>query len=481
MATSALQLSMGALAIISALTTAVLLFITAGSTSQTEHRTYFVLLLVSASVEFLLSVCLTILLIKHSARTTPLFEREQTINWSQKTTKVLLIGVIPSLIATLVVAATVALFTTSHSNDISDESIPASFTVSFAVWVASIIAQAAYFATLGVSIKLKTHTPPRQFLDNDHPQEIQEAGRPNTGTSNQSQPFYETTASSLPSMTMSASDAESSLRSSYSTIQKPRSHKRGLLGLSHSPRHHSAQSSFDGTLKPPSQDEGFDSWDVSGVSTQMRETVLQKRIGLPTIPGSRSPSPAKALDGPFFTPSPDESPPISPLPQPSISRPNSPPSPGSPKFTDFTTVFPAAFASSFSETPPTTPQQSQKSRFSQAPSLLKTRTSEDHIHPLFRTCSPTPPPSASSNTTVTAAPEAGEVINRQTLYRMRSCSQPSFSSTLSRSESFPDIREKRTPLSPVSGNVASAGTSPRSRACHQRKRSVSFEGCIGGG
>ena len=481
MARSPLQLFVGALAIVSVLATAVLLFIIAGSTSPTKHRKYFVLLLTSASVEFFLCVCLTILLVGCSAWIAPLFEPEPTLKRRQQNKRLLLIGVMISLIAIAIVATTVALFTLDRSDEILDKVDPAFFTVSFAIWVASIVIQAAYFALLAVSTNLQKHTPLQRVLDGHHPEETHKASRPDTGTSNQSQPFYESRASSLPSMTMSASDADSLLRSSYATMQRPGSSKQALVGLSHSLRYHSARSSFDGVLKRPSQDEGFDSWDVSGVSTQMRETVQQKGIGLPTIPGSRSPSPAKALEGPFFTPSPDDSPPISPLPQPSMSRPDSPPSSDCPKIPNFTKVFPATLAPSISDTPPSTPLQSHKPRFSRAPSLPKMRTSEDHIHPLFRTCSPTPPPSASSNTTVTAAPEAGEVINRQTLYRMRSCSQPSVSSTLSRSESFPNIRENRTPLSPVSGNVPSPGATSRSARYHQRKRSVSFEGCISGG
>ena len=477
MANSPSQLLLGALAILSVLATAVLLFILAGSTSQAEHQSHFALLLASASVEFVLCLSLTGLLIRHRLLTAQRSERKQATKWTQQYAFLLLIGVLPSLIATSVVAATVGVFTMDRSNDTLNNPIPAFFTVSFAIWVLSVVAQAAYFAVLAVQTKLQRKAPLQRFPIDDPPQEIQEVSRPDTGSSDQSNPFHAPTPSSLPSMSMSASDADSSLRSSFSTIQRPGSSKRALLGLSHSFPRHSAQSSFDAPTRRPSQDEGFDSWDISGVSAQIRETVLQKGAGLPTIPGSRSPSPAKALEGPFFNPSPDDSPPQSPLPQPSISRPTSPPSSAS-ELPKFTSVFPAALLTPVSSTPPSSPLQSQRPRYSRPPSLPKMITSEDHIHPLFRTCSPTPPPSASSNTVVTAAPEAGEMINRQTLHRMRSCSQPSFSSPLLRSESVPDIRDVRGPLSSISGNIPSPTTSPRPGALHQRKRSASFEGCI---
>ena len=477
MAQSPIQLLLGAVAILSILATAVLLFILAGSTSQAEHQSHFILLLASASVEFILCISLTILLIRHRLWTARLNERKQASRWTQQYAFLLLIGVLPSLIATSVVAATVGVFTMDRSNDIVSKPIPAFFTVSFAIWILSVLAQAAYFAVLAVSTKLTTQAPLQRFPIDDPLQEVREISRPDTGTTDQSSPFQAPAPSSPPSMTMSASEADSSLRSSFSTIQRPGSSKRALLGLPHSLPRHSAQSSFDTATRRPSQDEGFDSWDLSGVSAQMRETVLQKGVGLPTIPGSRSPSPAKALEGPFFNPSPDDSPPQSPLPQPPISRPTSPPS-SAPELSKFTSVFPAALLTPIGNTPPSSPLQSQRPRYSRPPSLPKMITSEDHIHPLFRTCSPTPPPSASSNTVVTAAPEAGEMINRQTLHRMRSCSQPSSSSPLVRSESVPDIRNARGPLLSISCNISSPATSPRPGALHQRKRSASFEGCI---
>lgn len=64
---------------------------------------------------------------------------------------------------------------------------------------------------------------------------------------------------------------------------------------------------------------------------------------------------------------------------------------------------------------------------------------ELHIHPLFRSDSPTPPPMATPGTTVTASPDAGKVIHHapsnQSLRRLRSGSLLAQPSPLSRSSS----------------------------------------------
>ncbi|KAL8830315.1 MAG: hypothetical protein Q9191_001501 [Dirinaria sp. TL-2023a] len=205
----------------------------------------------------------------------------------------------------------------------------------------------------------------------------------------------------------SASDDHSSLRSSLSIITRPTSSKTRLIRQQSLTRYSRSSSFENSTTARPSQDSGFDAWDTSTVAPHLRETVLhssplttKKPKGtLEPIPGSRSPSPAKALEGPFFATAPESTPPPSPLPQPSYSRP---------------------------------------------PSRQHSPSSEDHIHPLFRTCSPTPPPTASSNTVVLAAPVAGQLVNERVLRRMRSGSLPSSPSPLVRSESYFDFRTAPT-------------------------------------
>lgn len=114
-----------------------------------------------------------------------------------------------------------------------------------------------------------------------------------------------------------------------------------------------------------SPSDGFESWDTSSVSNQARDAVMQapsKGTPLDPIPGSRSVTPARILDGPFL-PEIDESEElVAPRMIPDLSRPPSP------------------------------------------------AVSEAHIHPLFRTESPVPPPEATPGTSIIASPLADQVI-----------------------------------------------------------------------
>ena len=91
-------------------------------------------------------------------------------------------------------------------------------------------------------------------------------------------------------------------------MQRPTSSKTRLLIRQHSFPRRSKSFTDSPSHERASQDSGFDSWDTSEVAPYIRETVLQsspKIRGKPLsplepIPGSRSPSPAKALEGPFF-------------------------------------------------------------------------------------------------------------------------------------------------------------------------------------
>lgn len=159
-----------------------------------------------------------------------------------------------------------------------------------------------------------------------------------------------------------------------------------------------------------SQDDGFDSWDTSTVDSQHRQMVLDSGSPIPgrfleTIPASptasRSPSPGCPLD----------------LPSPRLA---------------------ARRSRSYSPVSmrPRAPFMSEERPSSQA-------SIESHIHPLFRSDSPTPPPMATPGTVVVAAPNAGFVISDRasirSLHRMRSGSLPCKRSPLSRNGSLENI------------------------------------------
>ncbi|KEY69645.1 hypothetical protein S7711_07685 [Stachybotrys chartarum IBT 7711] len=81
-----------------------------------------------------------------------------------------------------------------------------------------------------------------------------------------------------------------------------------------------------------------------------------------------------------------------------------------------------------------------RTRTREPPERTNSSSSELHIHPLFRSDSPTPPPLATPGTVVLAAPQAGHVIvhreSIKSLRRMRSGSLPTAPSPLSRQGSF---------------------------------------------
>jgi hypothetical protein len=130
-----------------------------------------------------------------------------------------------------------------------------------------------------------------------------------------------------------------------------------------------------------SHSDGFDSWDTSSVSNQARDAVLQtapsKGTPLEPIPGSRSVTPARALDGPFL---------------PEIDE----------ELAEEELVAPRMMAD-----------------YSRSPSPAM---SEAHIHPLFRSESPVPPPDATPGTSIIASPLADQVITcpARPYQRMRS-------------------------------------------------------------
>lgn len=245
---------------------------------------------------------------------------------------------------------------------------------------------------------------------------------------------------SLSSPPSAAPSGHSSRRSSLSIITRPSSSRSKLLRQNSYTRFSRSSSFENSTTARPSQDSGFDTWDTSTVASHLRETVLHscpstKRANgaLEPIPGSRSPSPAKALEGPFFATATEPSPLPSPLPQPSYS--SRPPS-------------------RQRSAPPSPLLQSS---FSRPPSRQRSPSGEEHIHPLFRSYSPSPPPTASSGTIVLAAPVAGQLMNERILRRMRSGSLPSSPmspSPLVRSETYFDFAT--APTSPT----GEAGTPP---------------------
>lgn len=169
--------------------------------------------------------------------------------------------------------------------------------------------------------------------------------------------------------------------------------------------------SLDSHMYSANMNESFDSWDTSMVDACNRRAVMDIAVSptiskfrnLETIPASpqpsRSPSPGKPLDFP---------------PPPRVPR----------------------RAKSFG------PQVAPRREYFDIPPS----PSELHIHPLFRSDSPNPPPVATPGSNILAAPEAGQVLphrpNGRPQQRVRSGSLPASPSLISPSDSF----QSNTPI-----------------------------------
>ncbi|KAF4452527.1 hypothetical protein F53441_4639 [Fusarium austroafricanum] len=172
--------------------------------------------------------------------------------------------------------------------------------------------------------------------------------------------------------------------------------------------------STDSTIYQSSED-AFDTWDTSSVDTHNRQVVMEATTPPPqtqshfleTIPGSPSPS---------RTSTPNNDMPLEPPRIRTRSR-------------------------SFS---PVTIKREHMSSQQSLSDLPEPSLSESHIHPLFRSDSPTPPPMATPGTVVLAAPNAGQVIShRQSVRSLRSNSLTVGPSPLSHRDEHESIREEQ--------------------------------------
>ncbi|UQC78583.1 uncharacterized protein CLUP02_04060 [Colletotrichum lupini] len=238
----------------------------------------------------------------------------------------------------------------------------------------------------------------------------------------------------------SATDTLSSFRSSLSNVVRPISSRTRLLPLREKRRAESIDSNHSRSRSSSvNEDSSFDSWDTSSVDMQSRMTVLGTSSPpgrfLETIPASpttsRSPSPGTPLDLDLEAPrTRRRSRSYSPSPMGTLRNPE-------PTFT---------LQTSASECSLRRPEPAF---------TMQGSASESHIHPLFRSDSPDPPPMVTPGTVVTAAPDAGRVISdRHSVRRMRSGSLPGGPSPLSRTSSYdnffpngqPPVKEEKDEL-----------------------------------
>lgn len=238
------------------------------------------------------------------------------------------------------------------------------------VWTISCVSQIALYS----SVCWKRHTPKLQPVTVSGPRDsVMSEMRSATPSRNiamqparPSSPF-----AALPSPTFSNRSSQSvrSFRESVRHVVRPVTSRTTLISRPSLNRDARSIHSDAHSIDNASHSDGFDSWDTSSVSNQARDAVMQAAPSngtpLEPIPGSRSVTPARALDGPFLPEIDEELAEeelVAPRMMPDFSRPPSP------------------------------------------------AVSEAHIHPLFRSESPGPPPDATPGTSIVASPLADQAI-----------------------------------------------------------------------
>ncbi|KAJ4362132.1 hypothetical protein N0V95_001590 [Ascochyta clinopodiicola] len=272
-------------------------------------------------------------------------------------------------------------FSTSSSRLISNwEGVFAGHVI---VWVISCLSQIVLYS----SVLWKRHTPKLQPISVSGPRDSvmseMRSAAPSRNMFTMEPAHPSSPLAALPSPTFSSRSSQSlrSFRESIRHAVRPVTSRTTLISRPSFNRDTRSIYSDAHSIDNVSHSDGFDSWDTSSVGLQARDAVMQtapsKGTPLEPIPGSRSVTPARALDGPFLPEIDEEMAEedlVAPRMIPDISRPPSP------------------------------------------------AVSEAHIHPLFRTESPVPPPEATPGTSIVASPLADQLITcpARPYQRMRS-------------------------------------------------------------
>ena len=321
--------------------------------------------------------------------------------------------------ALVAVIAIAQAFSASSADEAISRRLDASGTksgVCYAIWVVSLLFEIALVLLCFLPHKKQTSIEPEEGSVDHSFSTVTSSPATKKSTSLEMgnlslSSFPSPPAAARRSIISTTSSKKSSFRKSVQQILHPQSSRTRLV-------HQPSFQSMNETITPrPStthhQPDPFDTWEIDPHR-------------LDPIPGSRPVSPAKALNGPFLHDDDNE---YTSFPDPSLPSPTM-------------HTFHNAGAS--------------RSRSASA-------TSEGHIHPLFRSDSPLPPPLASPGTIVTASQWGGQVVSPTDRDRAMSLSR-----TVSRGSSRP-----ASPGLPMSSWIR-----PGSRA---GSRAGSVSGSIAGG
>ena len=379
-------------------------------------------------------ICVTLFSVQYA------WKREGIVQRSTRASRVLAACCILPAVASLVMSLVTIIAIRTRSNEVDQAALKATvrswtgiLTAQIAIWVLACLSQILLYTSLFWNV-------PKESAQRSVPvSDPRDSVMSEIRTSNQTANLYmmepaipSSPLAPLPSPTFSSRSSHSlkSWRDSLQQVVRPVTSRTKLISRPSTNRDTRSIYSDGRSIDSVSQADGFEAWDTSDVDPCAREvsfqsardaTMLSPKDGasqsapsrgtaLEPIPGSRPPSPARALDGPFPLVSDGrESPALAPPPKmlPDLSRPPSP------------------------------------------------VVSEAHIHPLFRTESPTPAPPTTPGTTVMASPLATQMIPcpPRPYSRMRSNSSRAASpSPLLHSQSLSSLRNaagtRRSPSPP---------------------------------
>lgn len=271
---------------------------------------------------------------------------------------------------------------------------------------------------------------------------------PNTDKVRFEDPTMSPRATPRPSFGHSVGNSLSSWRSSLYSVMRPIPSNTYLLASNsqHSlPLRMRQSDSIDSTAlreqhtaSVATTENGFDSWDTSSVDPQNRQAVTEAASASASV---YSPTMPRA---PFLETIP-ASPMASGQPSPAL-----PPTESKLDLGNSLLIPPKVIrrrSRSFSPASMRSMELARKA-FTQHSAMSETHINEAHIHPLFRSDSPTPPAIVSPGTVVVAAPLGGQLLSDKnsirTLAKKRSGSLLAVSSPLSRQGSSESFRTKVT-------------------------------------
>lgn len=372
-----------------ALTTLVTLFATSPLTQASIHHQA----LAAAILDILALTALLMFTLIQSWRS------HRVLSWTRAQKGTIVVAVIlPSVTASILSIYVLAWI---HRNRPFVEQANAQWNVphlmdaALAMWVLSVIAQTVFF-----TLCLKSSKPDTVIVSPGTGVYSVEAAYKESSPISMavfSQPAFSRSAPDSPTFSNFTSSPIASVRNSMTHFLRPVTSKSRLI----SPRKDSYSKETAGivsemTSEPVRHEDGFETWEIDPQLDHPDPSSPTQGLGhsrLETIPGSRPVSPAHPLDGPFPSEAADPE---------DVPLPDSPPRPW---------VLELAGQQSPTSTPASPILKTFTPPFARRPSATSISNDQSHIHPLFRTDSPTPPPTASPGTILTASPWGGQIVD----------------------------------------------------------------------